>query len=203
MLGSYLKEVAMVLVDEQLLTEMVLWSWVVFVPEHTFLLGQEAMVQAASDEDLKSATQNHIQQTRQHIHNIERVFEDLGQNARRETNEAAQGLLKEAKEGLQETQSGGLRDLAIVSAVVKVEHLEVGSYRSLAPAAQLMGLMNQGEVVNLLNENLRQEEETAQIAEQSVPGLLRKAEMSTGEESEQQEEDKGLIDKAKDTFTGR
>jgi hypothetical protein len=30
MLGSYLKEVAMVLV-EQLLTEMVLWSWVVFV----------------------------------------------------------------------------------------------------------------------------------------------------------------------------
>jgi hypothetical protein len=31
MLGSYLKEVAMVLVDEQLLTQMVLWSWVVFV----------------------------------------------------------------------------------------------------------------------------------------------------------------------------
>jgi hypothetical protein len=31
MLGSYLKEVARVLVDEQLLTEMVLWSWVVFV----------------------------------------------------------------------------------------------------------------------------------------------------------------------------
>ncbi len=30
MLGSYPKEVAMVL-DEQLLTEMVLWSWVVFV----------------------------------------------------------------------------------------------------------------------------------------------------------------------------
>jgi hypothetical protein len=31
MLGSYPKEVAMALVDEQLLREMVLWSWVVFV----------------------------------------------------------------------------------------------------------------------------------------------------------------------------
>jgi hypothetical protein len=31
MLGSYPKEVAMALLDEQLLMEIVLWSWVVFV----------------------------------------------------------------------------------------------------------------------------------------------------------------------------
>jgi hypothetical protein len=31
MLGSYPKEVAMALMDEQLLTDIVLWSWVVFV----------------------------------------------------------------------------------------------------------------------------------------------------------------------------
>jgi hypothetical protein len=43
MLGSYPKEVAMALMDEQLLTDIVLWSWVVFV-----LLREQ--IQAALDE---------------------------------------------------------------------------------------------------------------------------------------------------------
>ncbi len=59
--------------------------------------------------------------------------------------------------------------------------------------------MGQQEVVNLLNENLR-EEETAQIAEQSAPELIQKA---MGQEGQQEEEgEKGLIDKAKDKLMG-
>ncbi len=52
------------------------------------------------------------------------------------------------------------------------------------------------------NKNLRQEEETARIAEQSVPGLIRKAKRAPGQEGQQQGKDKGLIHKAKDKLTG-
>jgi ferritin-like metal-binding protein YciE len=153
------------------------------------------MAQNATDQNLKGAIQEHLEQTRQHAVNVEQVFTELGQEARRETNEVAQGLVSEAQEGIQETQSDALRDAAIVSAVIKVEHFEMGSYRSLVTAAQLMG---QTEIERLLRENMQQEEETARIAEQSAEELLSKA-MQEGEQGEEQ----GLVDKAKDKLTGQ
>jgi hypothetical protein len=50
-----------------------------------------------------------------------------------------------------------------------------------------------------LSENIRQEEETARIAESSAEELLQKAMQAEGGSSE----DKGLVDKAKDTLTGQ
>lgn len=61
-------------------------------------------------------------------------------------------------------------------------------------------MMGYQEVVNLLQQNLREEEETAQIAEQSAPELIQKA---MGQQGQQQEEDKGLVDKARDKLTGQ
>ena len=158
--------------------------------EHRFLEGQVQMVHRATDPDLQSALENHIYQTRQHIRNLEQFFEEIGEEPRRETNEAAQGLVNEAREGIEEARSDALRDCVIDAAVVKVEHFEIGSYRSLISGARLK--MGQSVVVdNLLQRNLRQEEETAQIAEQSAEELLQKALQS------EQPEPEGLIDRIK------
>ncbi len=162
--------------------------------EHRLIEGQQEMVENATDEKLRSAIQEHLEQTREHAANVERVFAELGQEPRRETNEVARGLVSEAQEGIQEAQSAALRDCAIVSAVIKVEHFEMGSYRSLVTGAQLMG---QTEIERLLRENMEQEEETARIAENSAEELLRKAMQEGGQEEE------GLIDKAKDKLTGQ
>lgn len=113
--------------------------------------------------------------------NLERVFSELGKEAQLETNEAAQGLVSEAQEGIQEAQSDALRDAAIVSAVIKVEHFEMGSYRTLVSGAQLMG---QTEIERLLRENMQQEEETARIAESSAEELLQKAMQESGQQEE-------------------
>ncbi len=68
----------------------------------------------------------------------------------------------------------------------------MASYRNLITAAELMG---HTEAKNLLDENLRQEEETAQTAERSANELLQKAMQS-------QEQGEGLVDKAKEKLTG-
>ena len=52
-------------------------------------------------------------------------------------------------------------------------------------------MMGQTEIANLLEQNMRQEEETARIAERSAAQLLQKA-----QQAEKQEEE-GLIDKAR------
>lgn len=165
----------------------------IYDAEHRFVEGQQEMIQNATDQNLKGAIQEHLEQTRQHAVNLERIFEALGQEPRRETNEVAQGLVSEAQQAIEEAGSDALRDCAIDAAVIKVEHFEMGSYRSLVTGAHLM---DQSEVERLLAENMRQEEETARIAENSAEELLRKA-MQEGSQGE------GLIDKAKDRLTGQ
>ncbi len=163
--------------------------------EHRFVEGQQEMIEHVTDENLKAAIREHLEQTRQHAVNVRRIFTKLGEEAHRETNEVAQGLVSEARKSIQEAQSDALCDSAIVSAVIKVEHFEMGSYRSLVTGAQLMG---QTEIEHLLRENMDQEEETARIAERSAGELLWKAMQQGGQEQEE-----GLIDKAKDKLTGQ
>ncbi len=143
----------------------------IYDAEHQFIEGQQEMAQQASDQDLKSAIEEHIGQTEQHARNLEGVFKQLGQEPQRATNEVAQGLVSSAQQLMQQTQDENLRDCAINAAVIKVEHFEMGSYRGLVSAAQQMG---QDEIVNRLQQNLQQEEQTAQTAEQSAPQLLQK-----------------------------
>ena len=171
----------------------------VYDAEHRFLDGQVKMVHRATDADLQRSVEIHILQTREHISNLEQFFRELGEEPRRETNEVARALVSEAEQGIQEAQGEVLRDCLINAAIVKVEHFEIGSYRSLIAEARLM----MGEsltVYDLLETNLGQEEETARIAEQSAEKLLQKARQAEAPEQE------GLIDKinrAKDRLKGQ
>jgi ferritin-like metal-binding protein YciE len=159
----------------------------IYDAEHRFLDGQVKMIHKATDHDLQRSIEYHILQTRQHIENLEKFFKELGQEPRRETNEVAQGLVSEVEQGIQEAQSEALRDCVIDAAVIKVEHFEIGSYRGLLTGARLM--MGQSMAVDLLEANLRQEEETARSAEQSAKELLQKAMRAEAPEQE------GLVDK--------
>jgi hypothetical protein len=57
--------------------------------------------------------------------------------------------------------------------------------------------MGQDRVTNLLERNLQQEEEAARIAERSAEELLRKAQHA------EEQEDQGLVEKAKDKLAGQ
>ncbi len=164
---------------------------VLYDAEHRFLEGQVHMVHKATDPELQRSIEDHIYQTRRHIRNLEQFFGELGQEPRREANEAAKGLVSETRQDLEEAKSDALRDCAINAAVIKVEHLEIGSYRGLLSGARLM---TGGSVAvdDLLQTNLRQEEETARTAEQSAEKLLQKA--------IQRPEGEGLIDKVRRHF---
>jgi len=170
----------------------------IYDAEHRFLDGQVKMVHRATDHDLQRAIENHIAQTRQHIGNLEQFFRELGQEPRRETNEAARGLVSEAEQGIEEAQSDVLRDCLIDAAVIKVEHFEMGSYRALITGVRLM--MGQSVAVDLLEANLGQEAAAARIAEQSAEELLRKA---TRAEVPEQEGVVDTINRLRGRLTGQ
>jgi ferritin-like metal-binding protein YciE len=144
----------------------------IYDAEHQFLEAQEQMLQEASDEELKGMIQEHIDQTQQQIQNLEQVYSQLGQQPERVTCKSAQGLVSEGQEVMQEAGSGPICDTLIAGSQAKVEHYEIASYQGLVTGAQQMG---QQEILNLLQQNLQQEEQTARRIEQSAPQLLQKA----------------------------
>jgi len=149
----------------------------VYDAEHRFLKGQQEMVQNATDQQLKSGIQLHIEQTQGHIQNLEQVFSLMGQQPKGVTCEASQGLVSEAKKDMQGAGSDSIRDVLIDGAALRVEHYEIAAYTALIAGAQLMG---QQQAVNLLQQNLQQEQQTAQKLEQMTTTLLQAAMQSTG-----------------------
>lgn len=145
----------------------------IYDAEHQFLeLMQEALPKANSD-TVKMLLQQHIAETEQQISTLKQVFEALGKKAKRVSCQGASGIVAENQKTLKQvSKNPALADLAIAGGSSKVEHYEIACYRSLITGAQQMG---QNHIAQLLQQNLQQEEQTAQKIEQSAPMLFQKA----------------------------
>jgi ferritin-like metal-binding protein YciE len=144
----------------------------IYDAEHRFLEAQRLMLEQASDQALKTMIQEHIRETEGQIQNIEQIYQHLGQKPKRVKCPAAAGLVEEGRKTMEEAASPQIRDCIISAAQAKVEHYEVASYRTLLMGAEGMG---QQEIVKLIKQNLKQEEQTAKKVEASAPELLQKA----------------------------
>lgn len=149
----------------------------IYDAEHQFLEAQQKMLPQATDATLKSGIEQHIQETQQQIQNIEEAYAELGQKPQRVACQAAQGIVTEGTENLEEAGSPEIRDLVIGSSLSKVEHYEISSYTGLVTAAEAMG---QSGLVTLFQQNLQQEQQAAQRLEEGAPQMLRTAMLAEG-----------------------
>lgn len=151
---------------------------VLYDAEHQFLEAQRHMVDQASDNNLKSMLEMHIGQTEEQIGKLEQVFSALEHEPNRIKSGAASGLIADAQKLMKEVANHPqLLNPAIGGAQAKVEHFEIACYRGLVASARQMG---NRQIVQLLEQNLQQEEQTAQKIEQSMTELLQQA-MSANE----------------------
>jgi ferritin-like metal-binding protein YciE len=112
------------------------------------------MVKNATNEDLITALENHLEETEGQIEKLEQVFEAIGKKAQAKKCEAMAGLVKEAEEIMKESDKGAMRDAGIISAGQKVEHYEIATYGTLKTFARTLGLED---AAGLLEEILDQE----------------------------------------------
>ena len=120
----------------------------------------KSMAKKATDEQLVDGFREHQQQTEGQIRRLEQVFGILDRKPDREVCHGINGLIKEFKSFVEEEDpSPQLLDVFAASAALKVEHYEISSYNSLIKLANQAGLT---EAVSLLQENLTEEEATAQ-----------------------------------------
>lgn len=123
--------------------------------------GLPEMKKATSTEELEDAFEEHIRQTERHVKRLEKVFQSIGKRAEGKKCEAMDGLLKEAKTIISETEDGSsTRDAALIIAAQKVEHYEIASYGGLVALALTMGL---DRAAALLEKTLQEEEDTDEL----------------------------------------
>jgi len=133
-------------------------------------LAQETLpklIGEVSDEEFKSGLQSHLEETRQHVTNVEKVFELLGEEPEVEKCVGFEGLKKEHDQLIEESSST-LVDIVDVGAAARTENYEIAAYEGLRRMAKAMG---EDEAVDLLDENLKQEKETLREVERIATRL--------------------------------
>src|SRR5215472_1724249 len=112
------------------------------------------MADAASTEELRSAFEDHLEQTRGHVQRLEQIFEELGEKSSGKKCAAMAGLIKEGNEVVDESDESVVRDAGLIAAAQKAEHYEMSGYGSARTHAQLLGNKR---AATLLKETLDEE----------------------------------------------
>jgi len=144
------------------------------------------MAKAATSPELKKAFTDHLEQTKNQVTRLEQGFDAVESKAKAKVCKGMQGLIEEGQETMEEDAAEPLSDLGLIAAAQKVEHYEISAYGTLRTFAQNLG--NQ-EAADLLEETLKEEEETDKLLTSISEQLLQEAgEMSSEDEDEDEEE---------------
>ena len=112
------------------------------------------MIKNATSEELVEALTTHLEETKEHVTRVEKVFESFGKKASAMKCDAMEGLIKEAEGIMEECEKGAMCDAGIISAAQKIEHYEIASYGTLRQFAETLKLK---EAVTLLEDTLEEE----------------------------------------------
>jgi len=111
----------------------------------------------ASDDELRMAFEQHLEETQQHVSNLEQAFEALGEQAKAEKCPGIDGIKQEHDDFVsKESPSQDVLDSFLTGAGSRTEHYEIAAYEGLVTMANALG---EKDVVTLLEENLAQEQQ--------------------------------------------
>jgi ferritin-like metal-binding protein YciE len=127
------------------------------------------MADAAHNNNLRIAFQQHLRETQEQVKRLERVFQQMGWKAEPKTCQAMKGLVEEGQEAIDATGDPAVKDAALIAAAQRVEHYEIAGYGTVRTFAQRLGKQ---EAAKLLQQTLDEEAATdkklTQLAEQGI-----------------------------------
>jgi ferritin-like metal-binding protein YciE len=137
----------------------------VLYAERTLVKALPKLQEEATDEELAKGFGDHLEETRQHVKNVEQAFEALGEPAKAEKCPGIEGIKQEHDDFVaNESPSQEVLDAFLTGAGARTEHYEIAAYEGLVTMADAMG---ENEVARLLSKNL-EEEKTALRKLQSI-----------------------------------
>lgn len=144
------------------------------------------LVKAVETEELRSSIEERLSQGERLIKDIETTLEELDESPGRKKNIAAEGLISDAREHVQEIEPGPGLDAVLIGSIQKTEHYCIaawGTARSLGASA------GQKEIVKCMERAIKEgkqmDETLTKLAEEKInPKLF--AEESEEDETEEE-----------------
>jgi ferritin-like metal-binding protein YciE len=154
------------------------------------------MAKAASSDELRTAIEDHLEETRTQAERIETICEKMGKKASGKKCKAMEGLIKEGSETLDEDMEDELMDAAIIADAQRVEHYEIAGYGCVHAYATKLG---DEEAADLLAQTLEEEK----AADKKLNDIAEELNFEISGEDEE-EEDEEMKDSGKQpTKAGR
>jgi ferritin-like metal-binding protein YciE len=122
--------------------------------ERQLLEALPKLATAASTPDLLDAIEEHLDETREHVARLERVYELANLPATDEECEAMKGLIREGEEVVQADGDPVAKDVALIASAQRVEHYEIAAYGTVRELAKQLDL---DEVASILDDTLSEE----------------------------------------------
>lgn len=127
----------------------------VLYAERTLVKALPKLQKEATDDELSQSFADHLEETKQHVTNIEDAFKSLGEKPKAAKCPGIEGIKQEHDEFVEkESPSAEVLDQFLTGAGARTEHYEIAAYEGLITAAEAMG---DADVAKLLSENLTQE----------------------------------------------
>jgi ferritin-like metal-binding protein YciE len=115
---------------------------------------------AASNDKLREALEQHLEQTRGHVRRLDEVVVTTGLSVPQEHCEGMEGLLKEGEEVVFAQGDPAAKDAALIAAAQRVEHYEISGYGTARTLADQLGYDS---AKRLLDETLDEESKADEL----------------------------------------
>jgi ferritin-like metal-binding protein YciE len=126
----------------------------IYNAENQLVKALPKMAKSATSPELKTAFQNHLEETRGHVERLEQIFEKLGEKPGGKTCKAMKGLVEEGSEMMDEDAEAPIMDAGLIAAAQRVEHYEIAAYGCVRNFAKLL---NHNEMARILQQTLDEE----------------------------------------------
>jgi ferritin-like metal-binding protein YciE len=137
--------------------------------EDQLITALERLSTKAHNQELKSAFESHLEETRGHKQKLEEIFGRLGQKPGQETCEAMAGIIYESEEILEACEDPDTCDAGLIASAQRVEHYEIAGYGSVATYAERLGYDEDLKVLNqILKEEKAADKKLTKIAESVI-----------------------------------
>jgi ferritin-like metal-binding protein YciE len=125
--------------------------------ENQLIKALPKMAKASTSPDLRAGFEGHLQQTKEHVARLEKIFQALGESPNGKKCHGMEGLIHEGGELIVENPAPEELDAGLISAAQRVEHYEIAGYGCVCAYAKLLG---EDQAIALLRQTLEEEKET-------------------------------------------